>query len=238
MTFKTHYSSSSGNLYQVVAANGKRLLLECGVVWAKLQKALDHDLEGLEGCLVSHSHHDHCKSVREVQRAGIDVYASAETFEALGGITVTRRSLVMADMQIRHLPSFDVLAFATVHGDCDGSLGFVVREKETREYLLFAIDTAYLRQAFPYEFSIIAIGMNFDSETIERRVESGALHESVGRRILKSHPSVKWVKQYLTESVVTDKLREIHLLHGSAGNLDRDKAVREIKKAVPFVEVF
>jgi len=56
MIFKQHYSSSGGNLYEVVANNGKRLILDPGVTWAKLQKALNYNLRGVLGALISHEH--------------------------------------------------------------------------------------------------------------------------------------------------------------------------------------
>ena len=44
-----HASSSTRNLYCITAANGQRLLVECGVTWAKLQKALNYKAERRPG---------------------------------------------------------------------------------------------------------------------------------------------------------------------------------------------
>jgi hypothetical protein len=54
--FETFYSSSRANLYTVTAADGRRLMLECGIRWQLLQKALNHRLDNLEACLISHEH--------------------------------------------------------------------------------------------------------------------------------------------------------------------------------------
>ena len=56
MKFIQHFSSSKGNLYEIVAANGKRLILEAGVRWSLLQKALGYKLNNIEACLKSHDH--------------------------------------------------------------------------------------------------------------------------------------------------------------------------------------
>jgi phosphoribosyl 1,2-cyclic phosphodiesterase len=162
MVFKTHYSSSRGNLYEVRAANGRRLLIECGMTWDKTQEALDYDLRGIEGCLISHEHKDHCKAVYKVMRAGIKVYASAGTFEAMK-VSLGRLTRVVADNVIVDTPTFSILSFQIKH-DAAEPMGFVVQDKEAETYLLFMTDTDVFRHAFPYSFSIIALGCNFDPE--------------------------------------------------------------------------
>jgi len=94
MKFIQHYSGSKGNLYEVVSNDGKRLLIEAGVVWPTLQKALKYDLKGISGCLLSHEHQDHSKAIKDVMRAGIDVYASYNTLDVLD-IAGKRRANVL-----------------------------------------------------------------------------------------------------------------------------------------------
>jgi len=235
MQAKKHFSSSAGNLYEIVAANGKRLLIEMGVPWNKLQKALKYDLRNIEGALLTHLHADHSRAIKEVMRAGIDIYSSADTFEALG-IALWRRTKVMADMTISKLPSFHVLAFEVEH-DVPGALGFVVRELATDDYLLFATDMCMLRQAFIYPFSIIMLGCNYDSDILAQRVKDNDIHETVAKRLLFSHPSKQWVDEYLTKFCDLSRCREIHLLHMSGDNLDRKAVQEEIGKG-RFVTVY
>ncbi|MDO8302889.1 MAG: MBL fold metallo-hydrolase, partial [Sedimentisphaerales bacterium] len=75
MQAKQHYSSSAGNLYEITAANGKRLIIDPGVKWPKIQKALGYNLPGIEAAFVSHCHKDHAAAVKDAIKAGIDVYA-------------------------------------------------------------------------------------------------------------------------------------------------------------------
>jgi len=56
MEFISYFSSSQGNLYEVRAANGNRLLLEVGVRWKRIQKALRYDLSNIVGACVTHEH--------------------------------------------------------------------------------------------------------------------------------------------------------------------------------------
>ncbi len=56
MKFIQYSSGSSGNFYEVMANNGERLLIECGIAWPKMLKFLDYNLKGVRGCLISHEH--------------------------------------------------------------------------------------------------------------------------------------------------------------------------------------
>jgi phosphoribosyl 1,2-cyclic phosphodiesterase len=48
-------SSSAGNGY-VITAGEDRLIVELGLKWDSYLKALDYDLDGISGVLVTHSH--------------------------------------------------------------------------------------------------------------------------------------------------------------------------------------
>jgi len=209
LNFRQLYSGSSGNLYEVVAENGKRLIIDPGVTWKKIIKALDYKLDNIEGCFVTHEHKDHCKALKEVIEAGIKPYTS------------------IGDKTLIRLDSFEVLAFDVPHDV--PSLGFIIREKSSGEYLLFAIDTKTIAQKFPYPFSIIAIEAAYDAEVLKQRVEDGEVNETYARRLLTSHMEVNITKQYL-RCCNREKLRQIHLLHISGGNIDKRKLAQEFVK--------
>jgi hypothetical protein len=232
MTFQKHYSSSTGNLYTVTAANGKRLLIDPGVTWKRLQKALNFKLGGIEAALISHEHLDHCKAVKDVMRNGIDCYSSAGTWRALDMAEARRAKIIESGVKVK-LDSFHVLPFKISHGDSPEPLGFVVREVETCEYLLFVTDFFCLEQEFAIQlngerqlipFSIIAIACNFNGDLLRAAVDAGTIHEKVAKRIVNSHPSQYAVKLYLDEHCNLDKIREIHLLHMSGSNIDKASA--------------
>ena len=82
--FKSLASSSLGNCYHLeVAGQEGGLLLECGVPWKDIQEGLKFKTSGLAGCLCTHEHGDHIKSVHHLLKAGIDCYMSAGTAAAL-----------------------------------------------------------------------------------------------------------------------------------------------------------
>lgn len=54
--FKSHFSSSKGNLYTINDGNTK-LLIECGVPLKDIKKAEGFNIaHGIRACLVSHEH--------------------------------------------------------------------------------------------------------------------------------------------------------------------------------------
>lgn len=226
MRFIQHYSSSTGNLYVVTASNGKRLLLECGVPWKKMQKALAYDLSNIVGCLVTHEHKDHCKAIHEVLAAGIDCYMSDGTRKALGLVTHRRATAVEHGKPFPYCYPFQVYPIRINH-DAAEPYGFVV--KDGNESLLFVPDTSHITQRFKLPFNIIALECSFDGPTLAARVEAGAINETLAKRLLTSHMEVQVTKRYLREFCDLSKCREIHLLHMSADNINADRIRKEFE---------
>ena len=234
MTFEQYYSSCMINLYAVTADNGRRLMLVCGVRWPLLQKALGYDLSNIDGCLLTHEHADHSKAVKEVMRAGIDVYSSAGTFEALGLIERRRALVVMGDVRFDVGGSFMIACFRINH-DANDPHGYIVHEKETEDYLFFVPDSSHIKQRFNIRFSIIAIECSYDIKILERRVNEQDINEELAKRLLKSHMEKQTTMKYLAEFCNLYKCQEIHLLHMSADNIDKQATKLEFEKKF-FIE--
>ncbi|GAG14689.1 unnamed protein product, partial [marine sediment metagenome] len=128
--------------------------MECGVTWKMLQKALGYDLSNIDACLLTHEHQDHAKAVKEVMRAGIDVYSSAGTFEAEAlGIQDDRRAKAIPAYAGIHNEAFYSYAFPIIH-DAAEPFGYIIREENTNEYLLFVPDSRFIKQRFNIKFTI------------------------------------------------------------------------------------
>lgn len=231
MKFEQHYSSSMGNLYTVTAVNGRRLLLECGVRWPVLLAALHYDLDGIDGCLLTHEHQDHSKSVSEVMRAGINVYASAGTF----GVIDSRRALVvMGKVCFDVGNSFEVISFPIIHDAADPH-GYIVHEIDTEEYLFFVPDSSHIKQRFNIKFSIIAIDCSYDLKILEHRVDTQDINEALAKRLLMSHMEKQVAMKYLAEFCDLSKCRQINLLHMSSDNIDKQATKKDFEKMF-FIE--
>jgi len=238
MTFETFYSSSSGNFYTVTAANGRRLLIECGVTWKKLQKALKYDLTAIDGCLVTHEHKDHSQGVENILKAGIDVYASEGTFLGIEeSLHLHRRTHTIRDGERFAISeTFEVFPFA-VHHDAKEPLGFIVHENAGDENLFFVTDTSHITQRFGIAFDIIAISASYDKDVLAGRVERQEINETLAERLLVSHTEWRVAKRYVKEFCNLSQCREIHLLHCSSDNMDKKMVRKDIEESL-FIKTF
>ena len=137
---------SAGNLYEVFDGE-TRLLLECGLTRLRaLQAALPRPLSAYAACLLTHEHKDHSRAAAALLLRGVDLCCTAGTARALGfSEGAPRLHLVRAGAQVS-LGSLRVKFFATTH-DAAEPVGFLLESRITRERLLFATDTAYVRRA-------------------------------------------------------------------------------------------
>lgn len=226
MKFIPYYSSSEGNLY-VVEHGGKRLVIDPGVRWKELRKALDSRLDNIVGCLVSHEHKDHSVSASHLHDRGITVYACQDTLNALG-----LAGCVMAET-VRQFEGFDVGPFHVfpfpVEHDVP-NIGFII--SHGKESIFYAIDCANIEHEFAVNYTEIAIGCSYDYQTLTQRVKDGTLNEALGRRLLKAHMAITSVAKYITEKCFLDRLETVTLLHMSADNIVKDRTCQQLREAI------
>lgn len=233
ITVETLGSSSKGNCYRL-RSGSRSLLLECGLPWKEIRRKLNFETSELDGCLVSHFHGDHARAVRDLLRAGINVYASPETLEHAGRIDNHRAIPISHSLMGWEIgETWRVRAFDTVH-DADGSLGFEVYD-ETGDKLVFLTDTAYCKYRF-HGTNILMIEANFSEEILQRNVDDGKIEPFVAKRIRENHMSIERVIDFLGKNDLS-RCREIRLLHMSDGNSDAEKAKRMVQEATGIITI-
>jgi len=124
-------SGSNGNAI-LVECDGSRLLFDCGFGTRTLAgrlKAINIAPESIEGCLITHEHHDHIRGAgAAAKRWGWGIYATRGTAKA--------RELLDAPVQLfvagmtLEFPRMRVMTTRTPH-DADESVGFVVESRST-----------------------------------------------------------------------------------------------------------
>jgi len=216
-------SSSKGNCYRITDGSTS-LLLECGINYRDIQKALNFQMTQISGCLISHEHGDHVKSIKDVLKAGIDCYMSPGTAGAIN-VSHHRIKLVEAGKPFK-IGTFQIMAFDVQH-DVAQPYGFLIMNKEG-EKLLFATDTYYIKYKFP-GLTHILVECNYSEKILKENIENGSVPKVMEKRLLQSHFSLENVKEFFKANDLS-KVQEIWLLHLSSSNSDEKWFKEEIMK--------
>lgn len=222
MTFTSLASSSRGNCY-VVSDGETAILLECGISFRRIRKGLGFDLSALRACLLSHEHSDHSRSVTDMIKSGIEVFASAGTAEALDCALITP---VEAGVQFR-AGSFEIMPFRTWH-DAKEPLGFLIYSRRDRDRLAFATDTVNLGHRFP-GVNLLALEANYDKDILSR---CDRMPDKVKKRVTNSHMEIGTLCGYL-KTLDLSGCRALYLLHLSSAASSEGNFICRVRRAVP-----
>ena len=222
MQIKSIASSSKGNCY-IVDDGRTKILIECGIAYKEIQKALNFGISSIEGVLVSHPHKDHCRSVKDLIKAGVDVYLSEAAITELGA-SGHRVNEISPKKQFQ-LGTFTVLPFELNHDVFN--LGYLLAN-QAGDKLLYVTDTCYVKYRFQ-GLTHILIEANYSLDILKRNVEAGAVPKELKSRILKSHFSLENVKRFLQANDLS-KVQEIWLLHLSEQNSCEKRFKEEVQK--------
>lgn len=226
MELKVLGSSSAGNCY--VFDNGKEaLVVECGISFKEVKKAVNFDISRIVGCLVSHEHGDHAKEVQKFIDARIPVYMSNGTAESLSLDKKNRLLATMVDCGVYHIHNFTIQAFSVQH-DCAEPFGFLIHHTETG-MVLFATDTYYLAYTFK-GLNNILIECNYRLDILEENINKGLIPEQLRARTVESHMSYETCRETLLVNDLT-QVNNIVLIHLSDGNSNASEFQQGIAEA-------
>lgn len=217
-------SGSSGNSY-IVGDDEQQLIIECGMPFKDVEKALGFNLSNVVGCLCSHEHLDHLGYGKQYI-AHFPIYATAGTLKARGLITHPNAHPI-GYMRLFQVGNFKVIAFKTEH-DAAEPCGFIIQLPD-RSKMLFATDTYYLHYTFK-GINYWLLECNYDEGILRRNVANGAVHPKVAERVRKSHMSLAQCIDTLNNNDLS-KTKEIMLIHLSSQNSVKQLFVDEVSKA-------
>ena len=213
-------TGSTGNSYLIEANENEKLLLECGIPYKQLLKGVDYNLQGIQGCLITHEHMDHCKSVNDMIHVGIDVYMSKGTRKAIKFKTdVKYRIHLVKKGELFKINNFTIIKFEVQH-DVNEPLGYLIYHKDLGK-ILFATDTYYLKNRFMGVRNIL-IECNYSEDILDNLPPYRA-------RVLRSHMSLETLKKTLKSWDLTGT-KNITLIHLSGENGNPDKFQKEIEE--------
>lgn len=212
MKLKVLGSSSTGNCY-FLESKDEVLIIECGINTKDIKKALDWSFKKVVGCLVSHSHNDHSKSMKDMLASGVKTYALKDTFDAKNISSPFSREVI--EGQDIKIGKFNIKVLPAKHDV--PIVSFLIHHEEIGS-LLFATDT-YL---IPYQVIGVnhwMIEANYDKAKLSDDVLEGNVNPYLARRIVKSHMSIEKTLEAVKGSGISHA-KNIILIHLSDSNSD------------------
>jgi len=215
-------TGSAGNAY--ILQNGAgALLIEAGISFRKIVRAIDYDLSRLDRVLISHEHADHSMAARQLVRIGAPVSMSAGTAAALD-LDANLIDIVKSERQY-DFGHWNILPFTTEH-DAAEPLGFLISDNQG-EKICYITDSAYVRYRFEGVTRWIV-----EANYCERMIDANAhLPEKIKQRIRRNHFEIENLKEFFKNQDLS-KTREVFLIHLSDENSDEALFVDQIEKIV------
>lgn len=211
-------TGSSGNCY-LLEDGTETLVIEAGIHFREVKRALNFNVSRIVGVVVSHSHGDHAKYAGAYEKAGIPVFKPYE----MGGASRSPRRygrflvecLPLTDMQGRFM-----------HSNPDGTecpcYGFYITHPGMGS-LFYATDTELVKWRFQ-GVNHVLVEANYSASLIDQ----GAANRS---HVLTGHMELQTTLGFLRAND-SPELRNVILCHLSGSNADPGMFQREAQKAV------
>ena len=218
MTLKVLGSESAGNCY-LFESFFEIIILEAGIRFHEVKKALNYDLRKVTACLITHSHGDHCKYAADYMKAGIDIYTSVETIQA-AGLSGHRVHPIQSNSMIR-IGEFKIIPFPVPHGV--PTLGFLISHPYSGS-ILFVTDAACIPNKFN-SLNHILIEANYQDDIL------------TSDRAVGKHMSLDTCLEFLQANDMR-QVRNIVLLHLSSTNSDAMMFSKSVQPKAPNASVW
>lgn len=230
MILRTIATGSSGNCHALISNDNEILLLDVGVGVKEIKRGIDYRISDVVGSVVTHSHLDHAKSVKDFEDMGINVFTPYNKGVFFEGEHAER-------MHVRY-GKFDVSAFALTdvdghfkHTNADGSecpcYGFLIQHPEMGR-LVYITDTELVKWRFK-NINHILISSNYQSKYITD-------DDAKRNHVLRGHMELETVKEFVKANK-SNVLRNVILCHLSSENANTDEMVAEVQKVAPIANV-
>lgn len=199
-------TGSIGNCF-ILNCNGEKLILELGIKWRSVLRALDYKLEDVVACVCTHQHQDHIKSVPNALSYGLQVYSSSDV------ASIYPRVKIIYPMTRIPIGNYKVMALPVPHGDCDCfSYHITLPDGQT---LLFATDA----QTLPYKISNVnnlIVECNYANELIVDHLCGGKDVRSSFNSHMELSETIKVINRLKSPSM--NNLILIHLSESNASD--------------------
>lgn len=217
MKLKILGSGSSGNCY-ILESDTEALIIEAGLPFKEVKKALDFNIRKIKAVIVSHVHQDHHLYWFQYVRAGIPVF---EPFRNDG------ESLEFDNSQ------FVIQAFENrskdgkwLHDNTDGTecpcYGYYIQHPDIGR-LVYVTDTEYVRWRFQ-NINHILVEANFSSSMVDADSPNY-------EHVLRGHMSIETACEFIRVNS-SHNLRNVVLCHLSQQNSDAEDFIAHAQSLV------
>ena len=213
-------TGSIGNVLILYDSRGKCILLDVGLPYKEILKAVGFNLSNCVSVHCSHRHNDHVKALSHFIDSGIPCYANKDVCDHYKGCQLLDR-MVKVD-------GFKVQTFELVHNAPNNA--FIV-DTIDQIRVLYCTDTQYIPKRVK-GVNVAVIECNFDDEVIVDNLCEGVENRSQ----FENHHSLDRCIQYL-KSIYSPDLTQVVLWHHSSTNLNKEEAVRRVKEELSFDSV-
>jgi phosphoribosyl 1,2-cyclic phosphodiesterase len=218
MRLKCLGSSSAGNCYLLTSDSGETLILDCGIPIKEIKKGLNWNIRNVVGCIVSHVHSDHSKSLNDFNSMGIPVFAPYEKFEP------HFYTKIYGEFEVKDFP-LTTTDNRWTHTNADGTpcpiYGFLITHPEMGR-MLYITDCEVVKWRFK-DINHILLGVNYDKDLIDRDNAGKANH------VFRGHLSIDTACDFVKANY-SDSLQNVIMCHLSSENSDRDSFIEKMRK--------
>lgn len=215
--FEVLETGSEGNCY-LLTFNDEVLIIECGINFTKIKKALDFDLSKVVGVLMSHEHGDHSHSFKDVLKFGKKIFCTLGTASALK----ISRFEKLEYLQPLQIGSFKITPFEIFH-DAKQPCGFLIEFGGKR--LAFITDTNDLKTRLN-NIDYWIIEANYSEDVLAK----SKIDPSLKNRIRNSHLSIDRCKVIL-DAHNAQNSDLVLLIHLSKNNAYKEEFLNKIPYA-------
>lgn len=215
MRLKCLGSSSAGNCYLLTSGSGETLILDCGIPIKEIKKGLNWNIKDVVGVLCTHKHLDHSKSLDDLKKMSIPVFAPYKrnyNKKNYGGFTIYPFPLQTLDGNWTHTDA---------NGESCPIFGFLITHPEIGR-MLYITDCELIKWRFK-DINHILLGVNYDKDLIDRDNTGKANH------VFRGHLSIDTACDFVKANY-SDSLQNVIMCHLSSENSDRDSFIEKMKK--------
>jgi len=218
MHLKCLGSSSAGNCYLLTSNSGETLILDCGIPIKEIKKGLGWDIRNVVGCVVTHRHIDHSKSVEDLINMGIPVFRPYKPL-------IMNQFLSNSYFTVR---IFDLTTSDNkwIHTNSDGSecpcYGFLIEHPEMGK-MLYITDCEFVKWRFN-GINHILLGVDYDKNMVDMSNPVKANH------VLRGHMSIDTACKFVKTNYSPDDVLNVIMCHLSEENADKDNFIEQMKK--------